>query len=85
MATGHYFRSPAKWTLDRDEAYDFQRVSKAVQTAHKLRMRELELELAFEDLEETPATPFQTFLGGLSRPRRHSTAGRHASRSVALA
>ena len=71
--TGHYFQSREKWGTDRDEAHDFARVSKAVKTAHKLRMRELELELVFEDLEEAPTTPFQTFLRGLGRARRHST------------
>ena len=76
MATGHYFRSPQKWTLDRDEAHDFGVVSKAMKAAHKLRIRELELELAFEDLEEAPATPFQTLMRGLSRPRGNSLAGR---------
>ncbi len=85
MATGHYFRSPQKWTLDREEAHDFGLVSKAMKAAHKLRIGELELELAFEELEETPATPFQALMRGLSRPRRHSVNGRHSSRSPALA
>ena len=76
MATGHYFRSPQKWTLDRDEAHDFGVVSKAMKAAHKLRIRELELELAFEELEAAPATAFQTLMRGLSRPRGNSLAGR---------
>jgi hypothetical protein len=85
MATGYYFRSPQNWTLDRDEAYDFGLVSRAMKAAHRLRIRELELELSFEDLEQAAVTPFQTFVRGLSRPRRHSVNGRHASRSAALA
>ena len=85
MATGHYFRSPQNWTLDRDEAYDFGLVSRAMKAAHKLHIRDLELELSFEDLEEAVATPFQTFVRGLSQPRRHAVNGRHTSRSAALA
>lgn len=85
MATGHYFRSPENWTLDRDEAFDFGLVSKAVKAAHKLRIRDLELELSFDNPEQAPATPFQQFLRGLSRTRRNSMAGRQASRSPALA
>ena len=83
--TGHYFRSSEKWTIDRDEAHDFALVSKAMKAARKMRIRELELELALEDLQREPATPFQTFLRRLSRPRRHASAGRHTSRSPALA
>jgi hypothetical protein len=85
MATGHYFRSPEKWTVDRDEAFDFGLVSKAMKTAHKLRIRELELELSFDDPDQAAGTPFENFLRGLWRTRRHSVAGRRASRSAALA
>ena len=85
MATGHYFRSPEKWTLDRDEAFDFGIVSKAMKVAHKLRIRELELVLSFDDPEQTAATPFENFLRGLSRTRRHPMNGRRASRQAALA
>ena len=71
MATGHYFRSPQTWTLDRDEAHDFQRVSDALKTAHKLHLRDLELELTFEDSEAPPATPFQKLLFGKAQSRNH--------------
>jgi hypothetical protein len=56
-----------------------------MKVAHKLRIRELELVLAFDDPEQAAATPFENFLRGLSRTRRHSVADRHASRSAALA
>ncbi len=85
MATGHYFRSPAEWTLDRDEAFDFGIISKAMKVAHKLHIRELELVLAFDNPEQAAATAFEDFLRGLSHNRRHSIAGRRASRSAALA
>ena len=70
MATGHYFRSPEKWTLDRDDAHDFGLVSRAVKVAHKLRIRDLELELSLEDQDQLEATPFEHFMRGLSRTRR---------------
>jgi hypothetical protein len=85
MATGHYFRSPAKWTLDRDDAFDFGIISKAMKVAHKLHIRELELVLAFDNPEPATTTPFVDFLRGLSHTRRHLIPGRHASPSVALA
>jgi hypothetical protein len=85
VATGHYFRSPEKWTLDRDDAYDFGLVSKAMKAAHKLRIRDLELVLSFESPEQAPATPFEEFLRGLSRNRKHPVACRGASRLAALA
>jgi hypothetical protein len=85
MATGHYFRSPAKWTLDRDEAFDFGIISKAMKVAHKLHIRELELVLAFDNPEQAATTPFEDFLRGLSHNRRHQIADRHSSRSAAPA
>jgi hypothetical protein len=85
MATGHYFRSPEKWTLDRDEAYDFGVASRAMKVAHKLRIRDLELELSFDDPEPPPATPFQRFVRGLSRNGRRPVNGNEASRQAALA
>ena len=85
MATGHYFQSLEKWTLDRDEAFDFGFVSKAMKFAHKLHIRDLELELSFDDPAQAAATPFEKFLHGLSPTRKHPVAGRRASRSAALA
>ena len=72
-------------TLDRDEAFDFGIISKAMKVAHKLHIRELELVLAFDSPEQAATTAFEDFLRGLSHNRRHQIAGRHASRSAALA
>ena len=71
--------------MDRDEAFDFGFVSKAMKVAHQLRIRELELELSLDDPEQAAVTPFQQFLHGVSHSRKHPIAGRHASRSAALA
>jgi hypothetical protein len=84
VATGHYFQSLEKWTLDRDEAYDFGFVSKALKVAQKLRMRELELELSFEDPEQA-ATPFEKLMRGFSRRGKQPFHGRRASHRSALA
>ena len=85
VATGHYFESLEKWTIDRDDAYDFGFISKAMKVARKLRIRDLELVLSFDDPERAAATPFEKFLFGLSHPRQHQVAGRRASRPGALA
>jgi len=85
MATGHYFQSLEKWTIDRDDAYDFGIVSKAMKVAHKLHIHGLELVLSFDNPDQAPATPFEKFLRGLSHNRKHPVAGRRASRSAALA
>jgi hypothetical protein len=85
MATGHYFQSLEKWTIDRDDAYDFGIVSKAMKVAHKLHIHGLELVLSFDNPDQAPATPFERFLRGLSHTRKRSVACRGASRSAALA
>ncbi len=84
-ATGHYFQSLQKWTIDRDEAFDFGLASKALKAAHKLRIRDLELELSLDNASQVAATPFQKFVSGLSVNRRHTVVGRRVSRSAALA
>ncbi len=78
MATRQYFQSPEKWTPDRDDAYDFGLISKAMKIAHKLRIPELELVLSLDDPDEVAATPFEKFLHGLSRPKRRRAVGAQA-------
>jgi len=84
MATGHYFRAPKKWTLEREEAYDFGFISKAVKVARKLHIPNLELVLWFDDLDQEPAAPFEKFLFGLSHDKHH-VPRRRASRQPAPA
>jgi hypothetical protein len=74
MATRHYFASVRKWTLDRDDAYDFGVASKAVKLAHKLRLPNLELEVSFDEAQQAQATPFATFVQELSHPGRRRMA-----------
>jgi len=85
MATGQYFQSLEKWTFDRDDAYDFGFVSRAMKVAHKLHIPDLELVLSFDGPEPEPATPFEQFLRGLTRSRNRHASGRRTSRQPALA
>jgi hypothetical protein len=84
MATGQYFQSLEKWTLDREDAYDFGLISKAMKIARKLRIPGLELVLWLDDPDHAPATPFEKFLFGLSHDKHHA-ARKRASRQVATA
>jgi hypothetical protein len=85
MATGHYFRSPEKWTLDRDDAFDFGVASKALKAAQRLHMRDLELVLSVDNPAQVAATPFEKLLRGLTHSRRHALPGKRPSRQAALA
>ncbi|GEM_PF-1726775 len=69
MTTRRYFQSPEKWTSDRDEAYDFGVVSRAMKLARKLRTPDLELVLSLDGPEPVNATPFENFLLGLLPPK----------------
>jgi hypothetical protein len=75
VATGQYFQSLEKWTIDRDDAYDFGFISKAMKVATKIRVPNLELELSFDGPNPASATPFAKFLLGLSRAKNRQAAG----------
>jgi hypothetical protein len=79
ITTGHYFQSLEKWTLDRDDAYDFGIISKAMKVAHKIRIPDLELVLSLDGPDQNAATSFEKFLLGLSNTNKRHTAGRPAS------
>ncbi len=78
MATRRYFQSPEKWTPDRDDAYDFGLISRAMKIARKLHIPDLELVLSLDDPDQAGATPFEKFLLGLTRPRKRRLAGTRA-------
>jgi hypothetical protein len=82
MATGHYYQSLQKWTLDRDDAFDFGIVSKAMRIARKLRIPELELVVSFDDPDQAATTPFQKLLLGLSHGTKQNGSVRRPSRSA---
>ena len=69
MATRRYFQSEARWTSDRDDAFDFGVLSKAVKIAQKLRIPDLEVVLSVDNPEQVIDTPFAKFLRELSQPR----------------
>ncbi len=70
MATGQYFQAQAKWTHERDDAFDFGIISKAAKAARKMRIPGLELVLWSDGSEQTATTPFEKFLFGLNRKGR---------------
>lgn len=74
-ATRQYFKSPRKWTLDRDDAYDFGVASRAMKIAHKLRIQSLELVVSLDDPQQAANTPFAQFIHDLSHPKKHQVAG----------
>ena len=78
MATRRYFQSKERWTSDRDDAFDFGVISKAVKLAHKLRIPDLEVVLSVDDPNQVRDTPFAQFLRDLSRPRSQRLAGSQA-------
>jgi hypothetical protein len=51
-ATGQYFHSLDSWTPDRDDAYDFGPVARAMKFAQKTHLPDLELVVAFDDPSE---------------------------------
>ena len=69
VATGQYFQSLEKWTPDREDAYDFGFISKAMKIARKTRIPDLELVLSLDGPALGAATPFVKFLFGLSHPK----------------
>lgn len=70
-ATGKYFHSLDSWTPDRDEAYDFGPVIRAMKFAQKLHFPDLDLVVAFDDPREATAQPF----GKLCHAVAHGSAG----------
>ncbi len=56
--TGQYFQALGKWTGDREDAYDFGLVARALRFARKARLPGLELILAFESPESIPPISF---------------------------
>jgi hypothetical protein len=70
IATGQYFQAQAKWTPDRDDAFDFGIISKAAKAARKMRIPNLELVLWSDGPGQTATTPFEKFLLGLKQKRR---------------
>jgi hypothetical protein len=60
-STGRYFQALDKWTADREEAYDFGVIPRALRFAHAAGFEHLDLILAYESTEPVPALPMETF------------------------
>ncbi len=72
IGSGEYFQALERWTLDRDEAYDFGMIPRALNFAHRASLVDTELILAFDDREQVPGIPLEKFRLGLTRHRRRS-------------
>ncbi len=59
-STGQYFQGLERWTMDRDEAYDFGIIGRALRFAHAARIDHLELVLSFDQAERDPAIAPET-------------------------
>jgi hypothetical protein len=70
MSSGQYFQGLEKWTLDREEAYDFGRVAQALKFAHKAHLDNAELVLSFDRPGEVTSIPFKQLMQSLPRSRR---------------
>ena len=67
--TGLYFQSLDRWTPDRDDAYDFGLIARAMRFAHKVAIPGLELILSFDAPERDALLSFKKFLPTRSRNR----------------
>ena len=70
IASGQYFQSLEKWTPDRQEAYDFGIIARAMNFAQKSHLHDAELVLSFDEPGEITAIPLEKFRLGLARARR---------------
>ena len=55
IATGRYFQSLEKWTLERDDAHDFGLIATATKFARKAHITGLELILSFDSPKQAEA------------------------------
>jgi hypothetical protein len=58
------------WTPDRDNAYDFGLIGRAMKFARKIGLPDLELILSVDNPEQINKTPFQVFLRKVLRNKR---------------
>ena len=82
MATRRYFQSAQKWTPDRDDAHDFEVISKAMRVAHKLRIADLELEFSLDDPDQFAGASFKRLLHRPPPLKKQHFAGEPASGRV---
>jgi hypothetical protein len=68
-STGQYFQSLNTWTPDRDNAYDFGLVARAMKLAKKMKLPDLELILDLDDPSKIANTPFEVFWRRMLRVR----------------
>ena len=68
-STGQYFQSLDSWTPDRDNAYDFGLIGRAMKFAKKIGLPDLELIVSVDDPQQLSNTPFEVFWRRILRVR----------------
>ncbi len=58
-ATGRYYQSLGRWTVDPENAHDFGSITRAVSFAHKARLTDMEVALSFEHPEQATNVSLQ--------------------------
>ncbi len=69
-STGQYFQSLDGWTPDRDNAFDFGIIARAMKFAHKLALADLEIVLSFDELNQITPAPFEAFWRGICASKK---------------
>jgi len=59
QSTGQYFQALNCWTPDRENAHDFGLLPRAAKVARKLKLRGLEVVLAFDNPGQVASTSFK--------------------------
>ena len=68
-STGQYFQSLDSWTPDRNNAYDFGLIGRAMKFAKKIGLPDLELIVSVDDPQQLSNTPFEVFWRRILRVR----------------
>lgn len=83
--SGQYFQALGEWTPDREEAYDFGLIARALKFAHRSGIHGLELVLSFEEPERASAIPMERFRLGSSASRTRGVRGAGGGKRCCLA
>ncbi len=63
-STGCYYRSPGKWTLDPEDAYDFGSIAQAVSVVQTRGLSDMEVDLRFDNPERVTSVCFKELVLG---------------------
>jgi hypothetical protein len=69
-SSGQYFHSLERWTPERDNAFDFGIIARAMKFARKLALPDLEIVLSFDELNQITPAPFEDFWRSICVPKK---------------